>query len=100
MTRGWDMGSVRATILAFFLPASSLTLVAFAVVGQIPSDVLIMSAAAAPAVATGILVGSRLRRRLDPERFRALVAVLLVMTGCAVLAGSVARLAGAGGGYQ
>lgn len=93
MGRERDIASFRATILAFFLPASGLTLAAFAVVGQITSDVLTMSAAAAPAVATGILVGSRLRHHLDPERFRALVAVLLVMTGCAVLAGSVARLA-------
>ncbi len=76
----------------FFLPAGALTLLAFIAVGQVTRDVLVMSAAALPAMALGILFGGWLRRRLDPERFRGIVLAVLVVTSVAVLVGSAARL--------
>ncbi len=87
-----DMPSFRATIMAFFLPAGAVTLLAFILVGQVTRDVLVMSAAALPGIAAGILFGAWLRRRLDPERFRAIVLAILVATSVAALAGSAARL--------
>ena len=80
-----DAASFRATLLAFFLPGNVLTIVAFAIVGQITRDVLLLSAAALPAVALGIAFGALIRRRLEPERFRTLVVGVLVLTSLAVL---------------
>jgi len=80
-----EIGRFRATLLAFFLPASGLTLAAFAVVGEITQDVLLLSAAALPAVAVGIAAGTIVRRRLGPERFRTVVVGVLVLSSVAVL---------------
>ncbi len=87
-----DISSFRATIMVFFLPASTLTLLACIAIGQVTRDVLVMSAASLPAMALGIIFGGWLRRRLDPERFRAIVLAVLVVTSVAVLVGSAARL--------
>ncbi len=87
-----NISSFRATIMVFFLPASTLTLLAFIAVGQVTRDVLVMSAAALPAMALGIVFGTWLRRRLDPQRFRGIVLAVLVATSVAVLIGSAARL--------
>jgi len=87
-----DIASFRATIMVFFLPAGALTLLAFILIGQVTRDVLVMSAAALPAMALGIVFGGWLRRRLDPERFRAIVLAVLVVTSVAVLVGSATRL--------
>ncbi len=83
--RKLEVRSFRATILAFFLPANILALIAFALVGQISRDVLLLSAAALPAVALGLASGAWLRHRLDPERFRALVVAILISSSIAVL---------------
>ena len=75
----------RATLVAFFLPASGLTLVAFAIVGQITGDVLLLSAAALPAMAVGLGAGAWLRRHLDAQRFRAVVVGVLIATSLTVV---------------
>lgn len=87
-----EIRAFRATLLAFFLPASGLTLAAFAVVGQVTRDVLVLSAAALPAMALGLAFGAWLRRRLDPERFRAVVVAVLVLSSLAVLVSAVVDL--------
>ncbi|MDO8615568.1 MAG: sulfite exporter TauE/SafE family protein [Dehalococcoidia bacterium] len=88
-----DNASFRATILAFFLPANALIVAAFAIVGRLTDDVLILSAAALPAMALGILAGAQVRRHLEGERFRLAVLAVLVATSAAVLAGAVIHLA-------
>ena len=75
----------RATLLAFFLPGSVLQIAILAGVGRITGDVLLLVAAALPAVVAGLFAGAWLRRRVKPERFRAVVVAVLVITSAAVL---------------
>lgn len=88
-----DIPSFRGTIMAFFFAGNVVTIAAFVIVGRITGDVLLMSAAALPAVAAGIIAGGWLRRRLDPQAFRGLVLGLLVVTSLAVLTGSLLKIA-------
>lgn len=87
-----EVGAFRATVLAFFVPGNLVTIAAFGAVGQASMDVAVMAAAALPAVGLGLIAGGWLRRRLAPERFRAVVLAVLVATSLAVLAGGVGAL--------
>ena len=84
-----DVKSFRATLLAFFLPGSVLQIAILAAVGRITEDVLLLFAAALPAVIRGLLAGAAVRRRVQPERFRALVIAVLIATSAAVLASAL-----------
>jgi len=55
LDRERDVKSFRATLLAFFLPGSILQIAILAAVGRITGDVLLPSAAALPAVISGLL---------------------------------------------
>lgn len=85
LARHPDMETFRATILAYFLPAGIVTATAFAVLGRITDDVLIVAAASVPAMALGMLSGMWLRRRLDSERFRLVVLGVLIVSSVAVM---------------
>lgn len=87
-----DAASFRATLLVYFLIASSLRLATFVALGQITADVIAMSVAALPAIVLGLAAGVWLRRRLDPQRFRGVVLAILIATSAAVFAGAAARL--------
>ncbi len=76
----------RATLLAFFLPASLVTIAALAIAGQIDGDILIASAVGLPAVALGSLAGRWARAHVSEELFRLLVLGLLFTSSGAVLA--------------
>ena len=80
-----DIETFRATILSFFLPAAIVMVTAFAILGRITEDVLIVGAACLPAMALGIASGMWLRRRLNPDRFRHLVLVVLVVSSAGLL---------------
>ncbi|MDO8613698.1 MAG: sulfite exporter TauE/SafE family protein [Dehalococcoidia bacterium] len=84
-----DVAAFRATLLLFFLPGNVVTILAFALVGQITGDVLVLSVAALPAIALGLMFGAWLRSHVQPERFRALVVAVLIVTSLAVLASAV-----------
>jgi uncharacterized membrane protein YfcA len=75
----------RATLLAFFLPGSLLQIAILAGVGRITGEVLLLVAAALPAVVAGLLAGAWLRRHVQPERFRAVVVAVLIVTSTGVL---------------
>ena len=81
-----DVAAFRATLLLFFLPGNVVTILAFALVGQITGDVLVLSVAALPAIALGLMFGAWLRSHVQPERFRAVVVAVLIVTSLAVLA--------------
>ena len=84
-----DVAAFRATLLLFFLPGNVVTILAFALVGQITGDVLVLSVAALPAIALGLMFGAWLRSHVQPERFRAVVVAVLIVTSLAVLASAV-----------
>jgi uncharacterized protein len=84
-----EIAPFRATLLAFFLPGSVLQIAILAGVGRITGDVLLLVVGALPAVAAGLLAGAWLRRQVQPERFRAIVVAVLVITSAAVLISAV-----------
>jgi len=92
MGRGLDMASFRATILALFLPTNVAMLFGFGVVGRITGDVLLLFAAAAPAVVVGVFAGLWLRQHVQEQRFRPLVVGVLILTSVLVLASTAGIL--------
>ncbi len=91
--RGGDNASCRATIMAFFLPANLLIVVAFAVVGRLTGDVLLLSALSLPGIGLGIIAGGRVRRLLTADMFHIVVLGVLIATSAAVLTGAAIHLA-------
>jgi uncharacterized membrane protein YfcA len=75
----------RATILSYFLPASVVTVSAFAILGRIDEDILITGAACLPAMVLGILSGMWLRRHIDPVHFRHIVLAILIFSSTGIL---------------
>jgi uncharacterized membrane protein YfcA len=67
--RRWSPPAFRATIQAYFLPASALGLVGYAVSGLWTREVSRLFAASLPAVALGIVAGHAASRSMDRERF-------------------------------
>jgi uncharacterized membrane protein YfcA len=84
-----DVAAFRATLLAFFLPGSVLQIALLAGVGRITGDVLLLVGAALPAVVGGLFAGVWLRGRVRPERFRAVVMGVLIVTSAGVLASAL-----------
>jgi uncharacterized membrane protein YfcA len=80
-----QMDRFRATLLAFFLPTSLITLAAFTAVGRMDGDVLTESAVAAPALIAGVYAGAWLRGKVDAELFRRLALAVLVGTSAVII---------------
>jgi uncharacterized membrane protein YfcA len=93
LTRVREIGPFRATLLAYFLPGDLLTIVGLVAIGRITDDVVLLCAAATPAVILGLLAGVAVRSRIPPERFRVFVVGLLVITACSVLVSTLAGMA-------
>ncbi|MEK7248364.1 MAG: sulfite exporter TauE/SafE family protein, partial [Chloroflexota bacterium] len=87
--RELDMQRFRATLQAYFLPSSIVTLALFAAVGRIDGDVLTLSAASVPMMVAGVLLGAWTRPRISPELFRRLVMALLVAMSALLIAFTV-----------
>jgi uncharacterized membrane protein YfcA len=79
----------RGTILAYFFPAGVLTVTAFAIAGRITGDVLLVVAAALPALVLGTYAGTWLRKRLNPESFRTIVLGVLMIASIGVIASAL-----------
>jgi len=80
-----EIEAFRSTILSYFLPTGVVMVSAFAILGRFDRDVLVTAAACLPAIALGILSGTMLRSRLEPERFRHVVLAVLVVSSAGIL---------------
>jgi uncharacterized membrane protein YfcA len=80
-----EVDRFRATILAFLLPTSLVTVAGLAIVGLIDRDVLVASAVALPALAMGSIAGAWLRARVSSGVFQTLVLGILIASSVAVL---------------
>ena len=72
----------RATISALLLALSLIRLVAYAAVGELGAESLVVFVAALPAMGLGIYLGGRLHARMSEALFRGLVCAILVV--CAI----------------
>jgi uncharacterized membrane protein YfcA len=87
--RETDVQRFRATLLAYFLPISIVTLALFAAVGRIDGDVLTVSAVSVPAILIGVVLGAWMRARISADVFRRIVMGLLVGMSALLIAFTV-----------
>ncbi len=90
MGREGGIEDFRGTIMAYFIPAGAMTLIGLAVAGRITGEVLVVVALSLPALFLGLLIGTKVRRRLQPEAFRSVVLGTLVLTSLAIIVSVVA----------
>ncbi|HXJ49770.1 MAG TPA: sulfite exporter TauE/SafE family protein [Burkholderiales bacterium] len=72
----------RATISAMLLALSLIRLAAYAAVGELSAEALLVFAAALPAMGLGIYLGGRIHARMSEGLFKGLVCAILVV--CAI----------------
>lgn len=81
VNQGWAKESFRANLLAFFVVSNTSSLVNLAGAGALTRPALTLDLLLVPATAAGILAGSWLFGRIDADRFRRLVVLLVIATG-------------------
>ena len=86
---GLDKARFRATTTAVFAAGGLVSLVLFALSGQIERSVVAVAVLALPAWPAGWWVGDRLHHRFPEERFRTLVLVMLAATAVLSLLSAV-----------
>ncbi len=79
--RGWDKAEFRAGIQTLFLCSGVVTVLSHAVARHLTPPVLLGYAATPPLLATGLLIGGRIDRYVDKERFRTLVMAMILFLG-------------------
>lgn len=87
--RRWDAQQFRATLQAYFLPASLLGAIGLAVEGLVSASVLRTFAITLPAVIPAMVLGRRLNRRLQGAAFFKYVYAGLIVTGTLLVVFSV-----------
>jgi uncharacterized membrane protein YfcA len=83
--RRWDAQRFRATLQAYFLPASFLGATGFAVNGLMTTTVLKDFAICVPAIVPAVLLGRYLNRRLEGESFFKFMYAGLIVLGSLLL---------------
>jgi hypothetical protein len=84
--RGWSPAAFRANLQGFFLLNGIVALPVHAVAGSFDAEVAAACLSGLPGLALGLLAGSLLDRRIDAERFRRMVLVLLLLLGLRLVA--------------
>lgn len=85
--RQWSKGEFRAVLHGIFFLNTVLVVTSHALASRITPDVLRSFGFAVPALLLGILLASRVDSRLNRERFRLLVTVLILVLGLSMLLG-------------
>jgi uncharacterized membrane protein YfcA len=81
----------RGTLSAAFLAQGVVSVCAFWLSGHLTADAGRVAASALPGLAVGWLVGQRLFRGIEKERFRRIVLVMLVVSGSVSAIGALVR---------
>jgi uncharacterized membrane protein YfcA len=87
--RGVPPSAFRATLATVFVSGSAISFLLFWSRGLVTTDALRVAGAGLPGLLLGILVGELMFRRVDHERFRAIVLVLLVASAALALVGAL-----------
>ena len=88
-SRGLPIAQFRATISATFTISGVITLASFIALGDVNSDSLIGVVISLPILGLGILLGQKLKPRLNEENARRFVLILLLAAGCSALLGAI-----------
>lgn len=85
-----DLEHFRATIAAIVLISACIRLLVFGAAGLLADQALLRTALVlAPVCIAGVLLGSRLRPRFEPQTLRRLISQLLLAAGVAVIVRAV-----------
>jgi hypothetical protein len=84
--RGWPPKQFRATLQAYFLPASVIGMCGYGLGGLWTSQVSYLFAGSLPLVVAATFLGRKINHRLDPDRFQLVVHVGLIAIGLVLLA--------------
>lgn len=90
--RGWDKDEQRAVFQSFNLVMHALTFSVYAASGLVTREVAGMFVFVAPAMIIPALIGARLYARFSDATFRHFILILLLISGCVLLASSVPKL--------
>jgi len=85
--RQWPRQKFRAVLQTFFFFNGALVVALHYAAHHLTPAVLTFYAYAAPALFLGILVGSRLDSKLNHDRFRAIVTVMILLLGISLALG-------------
>lgn len=83
--RQWPRDEFRAGLQTLFLANGVLVVASHLVAGHLTVPVLTYCLYTVPALALGILLASRVDNRVDRERFRMLVSVMILLLGLSLL---------------
>jgi uncharacterized membrane protein YfcA len=83
--RRWSPGHFRATLQAYFLPASVMGMLGYWIAGLWTASVNRYFVVSLPGVLLAIAVGRYLARRIEPQRFLVYVHVALFVIGVVLL---------------
>jgi uncharacterized membrane protein YfcA len=85
--RQWPRDEFRAAMQALFLANGTLVVTSHLVSGHVTAEVFTLYLLAVPALALGILVASRVDKRVDRQKFRTLVLGMVLLLGSLLLLG-------------
>ena len=85
--RRWEPEAFKGNLQAYFLINSLLTLIAHTIGGNLTAVVWQSYLWALPAIGLGLIVGKLLDGRLNPEQFRKVVLILLIVLGIRLIIG-------------
>ncbi len=85
--RQWPKDEFRAVLQALFLLNAVLVVASHTVAHHVTLEVLTFYLYAVPALVLGILIGSRIDRKVDRNRFGIIVAVMILILGMVLAAG-------------
>jgi uncharacterized membrane protein YfcA len=85
--RQWPKDEFRAILQTLFLFNAVLVVASHVIAHHLTTGVLTLYSYAAPALLLGILAGSRVDRRVNKDRFRAMVTVLILVLGLSLVLG-------------
>lgn len=85
--RQWPRDEFRAMLQAIFFVGGALVVLSHVIGQRVTVEVLTFWVFALPALGLGILVGSRVDRYVDRERFRTIVTVMILVLGLVLLFG-------------
>lgn len=86
---GYDPAKFRATLSAMFAGTSVLSLVGFAVAGQVNSHSIWIGLVGLPVVRLGWFAGNAVFSRINPDRFRNVVLVALLVGAVVTLSSAL-----------
>jgi uncharacterized membrane protein YfcA len=83
--KSWSPRQFRATLQAYFLPASLLGMVGYAFSGVWTKEVSFLFLATLPAVMIGLVLGNLLTRRMESARFTRFLYGGLILVACVLI---------------